>query len=153
MGQQAVQMFLNEYAPEIELIESSYAFPSIKSSNEYNSVANAQMAKNLAMSIGGQNLIIVLLADDRLDAKKLQKQFKGRPRMLTADEVLTITGHPIQALCPFGMETSLPIFCDNKLKLVKDLWMPAGNSHTRFRIQPETLILLTQAKWADLSLS
>lgn len=153
MGYQAVQRFLNEYAPEIELIEGSCAFPAVNSPSEHSTVENAMVSKNIAMNIGGQNLILVLLADDRLDAKKLQKQFKGRLRMLTADEVLLITGHPIQALCPFGMETSLPIFCDNKLKVVNDLWMPAGNSYTRFRIEPETLMLLTQAKWADLSLS
>lgn len=153
MGYQAVQMYLNEYAPELELIEGSYVLPTVKFPSEPNTLKNTQVAKNIAMSIGGQYLILVLLAENRLDAKKLQKKFKGRPRMLTADEVLLITGHPIQALCPFGMETSLPIFCDNKLKLVNDLWMPAGKSYTHFRIQPETFMFLTQAKWADLSLS
>lgn len=153
MGQLAVQLFLNEYAPEIELIDSPIALPPTnRFSHDYH-LDNGPMAKNIAMSMGGQKVILVLLAGDRLDARKLQKRFKGRPRMLSADEVLLITGHPIQALCPFGMETSLPIFCDYKIKMVESLWMPAGNNHTRFRIQPETLMLLTQAEWADLSLN
>jgi prolyl-tRNA editing enzyme YbaK/EbsC (Cys-tRNA(Pro) deacylase) len=32
--------------------------------------------------------------------------------MLSSDEVVTITGHPVGGVCPFGLENPLAVYCD-----------------------------------------
>jgi hypothetical protein len=36
--------------------------------------------------------------------------------MLSSDEVVTLTGHPVGGVCPFGLENPLAIYCDISLK-------------------------------------
>jgi len=67
--------------------------------------------------------------DARLDNKKFKAAFGGKARMLGAEEVLAVTGHPIGGVCPFGLATPLPVYCDVSLKTFDEV-VPAAGSAT-----------------------
>ncbi|MGA1732309.1 MAG: YbaK/EbsC family protein, partial [Burkholderiaceae bacterium] len=68
-----------------------------------------QIAKTLAVRLAsGQVVLVVASGTKRLDNAKL-KQVLGRGKMVSRDEVVALTGHPVGGVCPFGLVTPLPI--------------------------------------------
>ncbi|MNW06769.1 YbaK / prolyl-tRNA synthetases associated domain protein [compost metagenome] len=70
--------------------------------------------------------------------------------MLCSDEVVTLTGHPVGGVCPFGLETPLAVYCDVSLKQYEEVLPAAGSIHSAVRIAPERMAELTSAKWIDV---
>ena len=65
-------------------------------------------------------MLIVAAGTSRMDNKKVKAQFGGKPKMLGLDEVADITGHEVGGVCPFGLKTPLPVYCDVSLKAFDD---------------------------------
>jgi Aminoacyl-tRNA editing domain len=57
-------------------------------------------------------VLIVASGTSRMDNKKVKALFGGKPKMLGVDEVAAITGHEVGGVCPFGLKTPLPVYCD-----------------------------------------
>ena len=74
----------------------------------------------------------------------------GKPRMLTADEVMVATGHPVGGVCPFGLATPLAVYCDLSLKAFDEVVPAAGSTHSALRISPSRLAELVKAEWVDV---
>lgn len=96
--------------------------------------------------------MIVAKGDARLDNKKLKDAFGAKARMLSSDEVVTLTGHPVGGVCPFGTENPLPVYCDVSLKQYAEVLPAAGAIHSAVRISPERMAQLTEADWVDVCL-
>ena len=70
--------------------------------------------------------------------------------MLPADEVEALTGHPVGGVCPFGIATPLPVYCDVSLKAFDEVIPAAGATHSAVRIHPDRLAVLAGAAWVDV---
>jgi prolyl-tRNA editing enzyme YbaK/EbsC (Cys-tRNA(Pro) deacylase) len=92
----------------------------------------------------------VTSGEARLDNKKAKAVFGGKPRMLTAEEVVAITGHPVGGVSPFGLATPLPIYCDVSLKAFDEVVPAAGSTHSALRIHPQRMAELIEAQWVDV---
>ena len=95
-------------------------------------------------------ILVVAKGDARLDNKKLKDTFGAKARMLSSDEVVTITGHPVGGVCPFGLENPLAVYCDISLKQYAEVLPAAGAIHSAVRISPDRMAELTSAKWVDV---
>jgi len=81
----------------------------------------------------------------RRDNAKIKSVFGGRGRMLVADEVLALTGHPVGGVCPFALATPLPVFCDVSLRAYAEVLPAAGSLHSAVRMPPGRLAELAGA--------
>ena len=115
MSLDSVRAFLAAKAPEIVVIELEKSTATMTLAAEGHGVEPAQIAKTLSLRVGDQNLLVVTRGDARLDNKKAKVAFGGKVRMLSAEEVVAVTGHPIGGVCPFGLVTPLPVYCDVSL--------------------------------------
>ena len=70
--------------------------------------------------------------------------------MLSAEEVVAATGHPVGGVCPFGLATPLPIYCDVSLRTYAEVWPAAGSTNSAVRITPERMATLINASWVDV---
>jgi prolyl-tRNA editing enzyme YbaK/EbsC (Cys-tRNA(Pro) deacylase) len=70
--------------------------------------------------------------------------------MLGLDEVADITGHEVGGVCPFGLKTPLPVYCDVSLKAFDVVVPAAGSTHSAVRITPDRMAELTAAEWVDV---
>lgn len=89
--------------------------------------------------------LVVAKGDARLDNKKLKSTFGAKARMLSSDEVVSATGHPVDGVCPFGLETPISVYCDVSLKHYAEVLPAAGAIHSAVRITPERMAELTSA--------
>jgi prolyl-tRNA editing enzyme YbaK/EbsC (Cys-tRNA(Pro) deacylase) len=70
--------------------------------------------------------------------------------MLDAEQVQALTGHPVGGVCPFGLATPLPIYCDVSLRAFDEVVPAAGSIHAAVRIDPLRMAELVRADWVDV---
>lgn len=152
MSLQSVRQFFADRAPEIDIIELNQSTATVALAAAAHNVEPGQIAKTLSLKIKNEVVLVVAKGDARLDNKKLKSTFGAKARMLSSDEVVTLTGHPVGGVCPFGLENPLAVYCDVSLKLYDEVLPAAGAIHSAVRISPQRMAELTQAKWIDVCL-
>ena len=150
MTVEAVRAFLARNAPDLEVLELAASTATVEQAARGHGVAPAQIAKTLSLRIKDQVLLIVTCGDARLNNRKIKDVLGGKPRMLSADEVVSLTGHPVGGVCPFALATTLPVYCDLSLKAFDEVVPAAGSVNSAVRIAPERMAALVKAEWIDV---
>jgi len=150
MSLESVREFFAHHAPDIQIIELSDSTATVALAAAGHGVAPGQIAKTLSLRIQDRNFLVVTRGDARLDNKKAKAQFGGKVAMLGPDEVLAVTGHAVGGVCPFGLATPLPVFCDISLKDFDEVVPAAGSTHSAVRIAPARMAELVHAQWVDV---
>jgi prolyl-tRNA editing enzyme YbaK/EbsC (Cys-tRNA(Pro) deacylase) len=146
----SVRAFFAGNAPDLEIIETAESSATVALAASAHGVEPGQIAKTLALKVGETTLLIVTSGTARLDNRKFRERFGGKARMLDAEQALALTGHPIGGICPFGLPTPLPVYCDDSLRLFEEVLPAAGATNTAVRLSPQRLAELTQAQWLDV---
>src|SRR5438105_2719613 len=115
MSAESVRAFLASAAPDLESVELPASSQTHTLSAAWG-IRAAQIAKTLALSVGGRAVLAVVCGHWRLDNKKVKAVLGGKATMLAPEEAATITGHVLGGLCPFGLATPMPIYCDVQLR-------------------------------------
>lgn len=150
MSLASVKAFMAEHAPEIAVLETQASSATVDLAAAAHGVLPAQIAKTLSLRVGETVVLVVARGDARLDNRKAKAALGGKPRMLGADEVEALTGHPVGGVCPFGLPAPLPVYCDVSLRDFDEVVPAAGSPNSALRISPARLAELTQARWVDV---
>ena len=150
MSLESVRAWLAEKAPDVVIIELDTSTATVEQAAQGHGVMPAQIAKTLSLRVRDRELLVVTSGDARLDNKKLKAAFGGKPRMLSAEEVVAATGHPIGGVSPFGLLAPLPVYCDISLKAFDEVVPAAGSTHSALRISPLRMAELVGAEWVDV---
>lgn len=149
MSLQSVKAFLAEKAPEIEIVETDLSSATVDLAAKAHGVATGQIAKTLSLQVGERILLLVTGGDARLDNRKAKAAFGGKAKMLPLEDVERITGHPVGGVCPFGLASPIPVYCDVSLKLFTVVMPAAGATNSALKISPDRLAEITEAEWVD----
>lgn len=150
MSLESVRAFFAEHAPDIAILETDGSSATVTLAAEAFGVEPARIAKTLSFRLGERVVLLVTRGDARLDNRKTKAAFGAKPRMLDPGEVVAMTGHPVGGVCPFGLPTPLPVYCDVSLKVFDEVVPAAGSTQTAVRISPERMAALTGAQWVDV---
>ncbi|WP_134499704.1 YbaK/EbsC family protein [Microvirga pakistanensis] len=150
MSLESVRAFFMENAPDIKIIEMATSTATVAQAAQAHGVAPGRIAKTLSLRVGERTFLVVTRGDVRLDNKKVKATFGGKASMLDADQVHALTGHPVGGVCPFGLATPLPVYCDISLKAFDEVVPAAGSIHAAVRIGPERMASLAGADWVDV---
>lgn len=150
MSLESVRAFFAEKAPDIDVIELPSSTATVALAAEAHGVEPGQIAKTLAFRIGERHVLIVASGDARIDNRKMRDVFDAKAKMLDAETVLALTGHPVGGVCPFGLATPLTVYCDDSLRAYDEVLPAAGATHSAVRIAPQRLATLVEAEWIDV---
>lgn len=150
MSLESVRAFLAAKAPDIEIIELETNTATVALAAEAHGVEPGRIAKTLSLRVGERTLLVVARGDARLDNRKLKETFGAKAKMLDAESVEALTGHPVGGVCPFGLATPLPVFCDVSLRAFDEVIPAAGARHSAVRLSPQRLAELVDAEWVDV---
>ncbi|MEH3126806.1 YbaK/EbsC family protein [Agrobacterium cavarae] len=150
MSLRSVQDFFATHAPEIKVLETETSSATVALAAEAHGVDPDQIAKTICLKAGDIILLVVTAGMKRLDNRKFRDRFAAKPRMLGAEEVVEVTSHPVGGVCPFGLPSDLPVYCDVSLKNYAEVVPAAGAINAAVRISPERLVQLTKAEWVDV---
>ena len=79
-------------------------------------VEGARIAKTLSFKTADGCMLILAAGDARIDNHKFKERFHFKAKMLSAEEVLELVGHPVGGVCPFGTKPGIPVYLDESLK-------------------------------------
>ncbi|MDR6658901.1 YbaK/EbsC family protein [Tardiphaga sp. 1201_B9_N1_1] len=150
MSLESVRAFLTANAPELSVTVTDKSSATVLLAAEALGVEPGQIAKTLSVRVGDRVVLVVTKGTARLDNKKARDALGGKPRMLGADEVVALTGHPVGGVCPFGLATPLQVYCDVSLKEFAEVWPAAGSVNSSVRMSPARMAELTGASWVDV---
>ena len=151
MSLDSVKKFFAQHMPEAIIEELSETTATVATAAAAYGVEPGRIAKTLSVRVGERVVMVVVAGDARLDNRKARDALGAKPRMLAADEVVAVTGHPVGGVCPFGLATDLPVYCDLSLKRF-DLVIPAaGSINSGVRLTPDQIAQLTHATWVDVT--
>ncbi|MCL1802913.1 MAG: YbaK/EbsC family protein [Eubacteriaceae bacterium] len=113
--------------------------------------APEKIAKTLAVKYKENTALIVVAGDAKLDNKKFKAHFEGKPRMLSPDEALSITGHPVGGVCPFDLPDGLSVYLDVSLKRFDSVFPACGSANSAVEIDLKTLEAASKSNgWIDV---
>jgi prolyl-tRNA editing enzyme YbaK/EbsC (Cys-tRNA(Pro) deacylase) len=147
---QSVRDFFLVRGLDIPIIEQETSTATVLLAAQAHGVEPGRIAKTLAFRLAdGRVVILVTSGSTRIDHRKFKATF-GRGRMLSADEVAEVTGHPVGGVCPFGLPEPIPIHLDVSLRAFDEVLPAAGAVHSAVRISPTTLAEVTDGQWVDV---
>jgi prolyl-tRNA editing enzyme YbaK/EbsC (Cys-tRNA(Pro) deacylase) len=150
MSVESVRQFLFIHAPDVEILELPQSTATVELAANGHGVAPAQIAKTLSLRIKDRTVLVVTCGTARLNNRKVKDVLGGKASMLSAKEVAALTGHPVGGVCPFGLTTPLPIYCDVSLRAFDEVLPAAGSTNSALRINPTRLAELVRAEWVDV---
>lgn len=150
MSLESVRAFFAEKAPDIAVIVTEQSSATVALAAEAHGVEPAQIAKTICARVGEDIVLIVAAGTARLSNRKFKDRFAAKPRMLDAEQVVVATSHPVGGVCPFGLPTDLPVYCDRSLSAFAEVVPAAGATNAAVRIAPERMAALVNAEWVDV---
>jgi len=149
MGIASVRAFFAERGLDPHITELDVSTATVALAAQAHGVEPGRIAKTLAFRMyDGRVLLLVARGDARVDNTKFKAAF-GKGKMLGADDVETLTGHPVGGVCPFGLATPLPVYLDRSLQDFDEVLPAAGSVNSALRISPASMAELTGAQWVD----
>ena len=150
MSLESVRQFFAARQLDIPVIELEVSTATVALAAEAHGVEPGRIAKTLAFRIGGgQAILLVARGDARIDNRKF-KDALGKGKMLPAEEVVALTGHPVGGVCPFGLANDLPSYLDLSLQAFDEVLPAAGAVHSAVRLTPAQLAEVTGGQWVDV---
>ena len=114
-------------------------------------VEGARIAKTLSFKDGDGCMLILAAGDARIDNHKFKDRFHRKAKMLSADEVLDLVGHPVGGVCPFGCKEGIPVYLDESLKRFETVFPAVGSPSSAIELNLDELFEYSKAQeWVDV---
>lgn len=114
-------------------------------------VEGARIAKTLSFKTQDGCMLILAAGDARIDNHKFKEKFHLKAKMLTADEVLELVGHPVGGVCPFGINEGVPVYLDISLKRFETVFPAVGSANSAIELDLDELYKYSKAlEWIDV---
>jgi len=150
MGVEKVKQFFAERQLDYDILEFDTSTATVELAAEAVGVEPARIAKTMAIRLKDRDIVVVTKGDARLDNRKFKDCFHSKAKMLKADEVLEVTGHPVGGVCPFGLKDDLPVYLDVSLKEFDCVYPAAGTPNSAVKITLDGLEEVTAGTWVDV---
>jgi prolyl-tRNA editing enzyme YbaK/EbsC (Cys-tRNA(Pro) deacylase) len=150
MSLESVRQFFSTRGVDVPILITAETTATVATAAAAHGVSPGQIAKTLAFHLAdGRDILIVAAGDVRVDHGKFKRTF-GKGKMLNAEEVVRLTGHPVGGVCPFGLATPMPVHLDQSLRAYEEMLPAAGSVDSAVRIGVGLMAQLTQGVWVDV---
>lgn len=150
MGIESVKNQFKDINVGLEIIQMDKSTATVDLAAKAIGVEPGQIAKTMAFGLKEENILIVSKGDARIDNRKYKDEFASKAKMLSFEEVMDITGHPVGGVCPFGLKTEMKIYLDNSLKEYDYVYPAAGATNSAVKIDLNMLQSITNGIWVDV---
>ena len=111
-----------------------------------------EIAKSLALEMkDGSVIVLVVEGTARIDNRKFKDTFSCKAKMLSFDDTLKATGHPVGGVCPFGLPDGIRVYLDESLKRHPMVFPAAGTPSSAVGFLPEELAAATDGQWVNVT--
>ncbi len=136
---------------EDRVIEFTVSSATVELAAQALGVDGARIAKTLSFKTADGCMLILAAGDARIDNHKFKDKFHMKAKMLSAEEVLDLVGHPVGGVCPFGIDPAIPVYLDVSLQRFKTVFPAVGSASSAIELDLEELYRYSNAReWIDV---
>jgi prolyl-tRNA editing enzyme YbaK/EbsC (Cys-tRNA(Pro) deacylase) len=151
MSIESVREFFKKYDLDNKIIEFTTSSATVALAAKALGVIEARIAKTLSFKKDSGCILIVTAGDAKIDNAKFKSEFSMKAKMLTPEEVITLTGHEIGGVCPFGINENIPVYLDISMKRFETVFPACGSSNSAIEFTCEELFHYSAGvKWVDV---
>ena len=143
--------YLKQFGIEDRVREFTVSSATVELAAQALGVEGARIAKTLSFKSGDGCILIVAAGDARIDNHKYKAKFHIKASMPSAEEVLTLVGHPVGGVCPFGVNEGVGVYIDESVKRFTTVFPAVGSANSAIELTPDELFKYSQAlEWVDV---
>ena len=136
---------------EERVIEFTVSSATVELAAQALGVEGARIAKTLSFKTPEGCMLILAAGDARIDNHKFKDKFHMKAKMLSADEVLELVGHPVGGVCPFGIDENIPVYLDVSLQRFVTVFPAVGSASSAIELNLDELYRFSRARaWIDV---
>mgnify|MGYP001028949024 CR=1 FL=1 len=152
MSVQEVRAYLNQWDLGDRVMEMDMSSATVDLAAKAVGVIPARIAKTLSFRDENGCILIVTAGDAKIDNQKFKGLFGMKAKMLSPEEVLFYTGHPIGGVCPFALRRSdICVYTDISLKRFQTVFPACGSSNSAVELTCDQLFVVSGSKdWIDV---
>ena len=136
---------------EEKILEFAVSSATVELAAQAAGVIPARIAKSLTFMLPDGPIIIVAAGDARIDNPRFKATFHTKAKMLTPEQVTSLTGHAIGGVCPFGNPAGVRTYLDVSMKRFKTVFPAAGSSNSAIELTCEELEHYSNSlEWVDI---
>lgn len=146
-----VKEYFKQWNMEDRILEFEVSSATVELASQALNCEPKRIAKTLSFMINNKCILIVTAGDAKIDNSKYKLQFGTKAKMLTADEVVTLSGHAVGGVCPFGVEDGVVTYLDISLKRFITVFPACGSSNSAIELSLNELEQYSNSdSWIDV---
>jgi len=152
MSYETVKQYFEEHHIPNEIILLNESSATVDLAAKALGTEPGEIAKSLALKLkDGKTIILVVCGTARIDNRRFKDTFQCKAQMLSYEDTLSATGHPVGGVCPFALPDGIQVYLDESLKRYNEVYPAAGtpNSAVKFRI--DELERATHGTWIHVT--
>lgn len=154
MSIERVREYFSQFGLADKLLEFSISSATVELAAQAVGVEPARIAKTLSFRSDEGCLLILTAGDTKIDNPKFKARFGMKAKMLQPDEVIALVGHGIGGVCPFAIESSIPVYLDRSLQRFGTVFPACGSPNSAIELTCDALFSYANARdWVDVSKS
>lgn len=152
MGIETARAWLAARGLEERIREFSVSSATVELAAEALGVEPGHIAKTLSFYDGESALLVLAAGDAKIDNRKFKEQFGFKAKMLSPDDALRFTGHPVGGICPFGLAQPLRVWLDVSLRRYDTVYPACGTASSAVALSCDELEKASEAAgWVDVT--
>lgn len=150
MSVESVREYLSRFGAQEKIREFTESSATVELAAALLGVIPARIAKTLAFKSPEGALLIVAAGDAKVDNRKFKDKFGYKAKMLSAQELIDLVGHPVGGVCPFAVKSGVPVYLDQSLKKFDTVFPAAGSASSTVELTCAELFEYSAAEeWVD----
>ena len=137
MSLHTVRQHLDRFGKAADILEFEESSATVALAAEKVGTEPARIAKTLAFYDPADQtraILIVAAGDARLHNGSFKRQFGGKAKMIAAEDLEALTGHPVGGVCPFANPPSARVYLDESLKRFESVYPAAGTDRSAVNV-------------------
>lgn len=142
MSLEAVREHLSRFGKADDILEFEESSATVTLAAEKVGTELARIAKTLALydPVDATRAILIVAAGDaRLHNGSFKRQFGGKAKMIAAEDLEALTGHPVGGVCPFANPAEARVYLDDSLKRFDSVYPAAGTDRSAVNVRVDEL--------------
>ena len=110
-----------------------------------------RIAKTLSFLTKEGPILVVTAGDARIDNARYKARFGQKAKMLTPEQVVEWTTHPVGGVCPFGVPENVTVYLDESLRRFETVYPACGSGNSAICLTCDELYTYGGAAgWVDV---
>ena len=134
MSIEIVREYFKAFGMENRILEFTVSSATVELAAQALNCEGARIAKTLSFKVDEAPILIVAAGDAKVDNSKFKAFFHTKARMLTPEEAVSLIGHAVGGVCPFGIKSGVTVYLDESLKRFETVFPACGSSNSAIEL-------------------